>query len=205
MRQLFTAEGRRILRASWLLVAAALAAGAVIIAGTHWLLARELGDGAASSRRLKEAHARLESARRERDSFAESAEVFAKLTQRGLLRPENRLDLVERVNALRARHRLAALDYEIAPQRALTLSGGQAFAAIDVLASRVKIHARALHEGDAIGFVDDLARSPQGIYPVDRCALRRLELAGAETLAPRIEVDCSLEWITVREKRGGRG
>ena len=206
MSQVFTPEGRRRLRASWLLVGAALVAGVVIIAGTQGLLQRELSDGVASSRRLSEARSRVESARRERDNFQESADVFAKLTQRGLLKPESRLDLVERVNALRARHKLAALDYEIAPQRPLTLAGGQAFGAIDVLASRVKVHARALHEGDAIAFVDEISRNPQGIHPVDRCLFRRIELpSGAESLAPRIEVDCSLEWITVREKRGSRG
>jgi hypothetical protein len=77
------------------------------------------------------------------------------------------------------------------------------FASVDVLASRVKLKARALHEGDLIGFVDGLARTAQGFYPVDRCLVRRME-APAETLQPRVEAECTLEWITLKEKRAGR-
>jgi len=111
------------------------------------------------------------------------------------------MDLVELVNLLRARHQLAALDYEIAPQRPLQFAGGRYFASIDVLASRVKLRARALHEGDLLGFIDDLTRTPQGFYPVDKCVIRRVE-AAADTIQPRVEAECTLEWVTLREKRG---
>jgi len=73
-----------------------------------------------------------------------------------------------------------------------------------VLASRVKLRIRALHEGDVIDFVEALSRSQQGFYPVDRCALRRLEVTIVNTLQPRVEADCALEWITLKEKRGSR-
>jgi hypothetical protein len=128
--------------------------------------------------------------------------VFSTLVDRGMLQGERRLDLVELVNTLRARHQLAALDYDIAPQRPLTLAGGRGFGSIDVLASRVKLRARALHEGDVLAFIDDLTSTPQGFYPVDRCVMRRVE-APADTIQPRVEGECTLEWITLREKRRG--
>jgi len=83
----------------------------------------------------------------------------------------------------------------------LQFAGGRYFASIDVLASRVKLRARALHEGDLLGFIDDLTRTPQGFYPVDKCIIRRVE-APADTIQPRVEAECTLEWITLREKRG---
>ena len=73
---------------------------------------------------------------------------------------------------------------------------------MDVLASRVKLRARALHEGDIIGFIDALTRNPQGFYPVDRCTMRRVEVTDPESIQPRVEADCTLEWITLKEKRG---
>jgi hypothetical protein len=72
-----------------------------------------------------------------------------------------------------------------------------------VLASRVKLRARALHEGDVVAFVDELSRSRQGFYPVDRCVMRRIEGSG-EMLQPRVEADCWLEWITLKDKRANR-
>jgi hypothetical protein len=75
------------------------------------------------------------------------------------------------------------------------------FASVDVLASRVKLKARALHEGDILAFVDSLTRNPQGFYPIDRCSMKRIEVAAADSLQPRVEADCTLEWITLKEKR----
>ena len=106
------------------------------------------------------------------------------------------------VNALRSRHQLAALDYEIGPQRPLTLGNNRVYPSMDVLASRVKLKARALHEGDLVAFINELTAGRQGFYPIDRCVMRRIEVA--ETgLQPRVEAECALEWITLKEKRGG--
>ncbi len=200
MNHLFSAEGMRTLRLSWAVLALALLAGAGIVAGSHWYAQKEKRDSADSGRRLQEARTRLESARRERDSLQESADVFRTLVDRGLLQGERRLELVELVNTLRARHQIS-LDYEIAPQRPLALAGGRVFASVDVLASRVKMKARALHEGDILAFIDSLTRNPQGFYPIDRCSMKRIEVAAADSLQPRVEADCTLEWITLKEKR----
>jgi hypothetical protein len=202
MSQLFAPEGRRVLLPSWILLVVAIVSGAAIVAGSHLYLEKEKRDSAGSARRVLEARARLDGARRERDSLHESADVFRTLVERGLLQNERRLDMVELVNQLRTRHQLFALDYDIAPQRTLELPGGRMFNSLDVLSSRVKLRARALHEGDVLAFVSSLSQTPQGFYPVDRCLLRRVEGA-LDEVKPHVEADCTLEWITLREKRRG--
>ena len=204
MKVVFTREGFLAMRGAYAIVVVAIIAAAALVFGSQWYYDKEKRDNATAARRLQEARMRLDGARRERDSLQESSDVFRTLVDRGLLQSERRLDLVELVNALRARHQLASLDYEISPQRPLALAGGRVFSSVEVLASRVKLKVRALHEGDVIGFIDDLSRTPQGFYSVDRCAMRRLETAGAESLAPHVEADCALEWITLKEKRAGR-
>jgi len=198
----FSRGGLLALRGPIAILVLAIAAGGAVIGAAHWFAAKEKRESADSGRRLQEARSRVEGARRERDNLMQSAEVFRTLMDRGLLQGERRLDLVELVNSLRARHQLAALDYDIAPQRSLQLAGGRGFGSIDVLASRVKLRARALHEGDVLGFIDDLTTTPQGFYPVDRCTMRRIE-APADTIQPRVEGECTLEWITLKEKRRG--
>jgi hypothetical protein len=204
MKQVFSAEGFKSLRAAWILLVVSVAAGVGIVAGSQWYYEKELRDSATFGMRLKEARSRVDGARRERDSLHESSEVFRTLVEHGILQSERRLDLVELVNALRARHQLSTLDYEVAPQRLLQLSGGRSFASIDVLASRVKLKARALHEADIIGFMDSLTHTPQGFYPVDRCVLRRVEATNPDSIQPRVEAECTLDWITLREKRANR-
>ena len=202
MNPVFSREGSRALAASWVALALAIAAAVGIVLASNWYVQRERRENANAERRLQEARTRLEAARRERDSLQESSEVFRTLVERGLLQTERRLELVELVNALHTRHNLHGLDYEVAPQRPLQLSGGRVFNAVDVLASRVRLRARALHEGDVIAFVDELTRSRQGFYPVDRCIFKRLD-APADSLQPRIDAECWMEWITLKDKRGG--
>jgi hypothetical protein len=204
MSQVFSVGGFKALRVSWALLACAILASAGIVAGSHWYGQKEQRDRVDSGRRLQEARARVESARRERDSLKESADVFRTLVDRGMLQGERRLDLVELLQGLRVRYQLAAFDYEIAPQRALVLQGNRNYASVDILASRVKLRARALHEGDIVGFIDALEKNPRGFYPVDRCTLRRLDVADAASLQPRVEMECTLESITLREKHGSR-
>jgi hypothetical protein len=203
MSQVFSTEGWRSLRGSWLMLVGAAALGTLLVYGSHWYSLKEKRDSASSERLLRDARSRLDNARRERDNLNESADVFRTLVERGLLQREQRLDLVELVNTLRARHQLYTLDYEIAPQRTLQLAGGRVFASIDVLASRVDVKARALHEGDLLGFIGDLTQSRQGFYPVDHCTLRRIE-GDVQALKPHVEAACTLEWITLKDKHANR-
>lgn len=204
MRFVFSAEGTRTLRVSLAVLAVCIGASVGIVMGSRWYLDREKRDSASGHQRLQEARTRLDSARRERFSLQESSDTFRTLVERGLLQGEQRLEMVELVNALRTRHQLISLDYEMSPQRALQLPGGRAFAAVDVLASRVRLRMRALHEGDVVAFIEDLGQSRQGFYPLDRCALRRLEVSGSESLAPRVEAECAFEWITLKDKNANR-
>lgn len=204
MNQVFSRDGFKALRMSWGLLAVAIAACAGIIAASYWYAEKEKRDSLDMARRLGEARSRVDAARRERESLQESAEVFRTLVDRGVLQSERRLDVIELVNTLRARYQLAALDYEIAPQRILQLPGGRTFSSVDVLSSRVSLRARALHEGDLLGFFDGLEHNQQGFYLADHCTLRRLDVPEPMSLQPRVEADCTLEWVTLKEKHGGR-
>ena len=204
MSTVFSPGGWRTLGAWWAALAASAVVGAGLIAGSHWYLEREKRESANYEKRVREARSRLDTARRERDSMQQSADVFRTLVDHGMLQAERRLDLVELVNGLRGRYHLFGLDYEIAPQRTLALGGQRVFPTVDVLASRVKLRLRALHEGDVLGFVNDLTASREGFYPVDRCTLRRIEVLDPEALQPRVEAECTLEWITLRDKAGNR-
>jgi hypothetical protein len=204
MKQVFTAEGMRSLRTSAILLVLSVVAAVTFAVGSNFYLAREKRESLNFERRLQEARARLDGARRERDSQQESADVYRTLVERGLLQGERRLDLVEMVNALRARHHILALDYEIGAQRPLQLAGGRVFPGVEVLASRVKLRMRALHEGDVIALVEALAQSRHGFYPLDRCLMRRVEAPNPDVLQPRIEAECAFEWVTLKEKNAGR-
>ena len=200
----FTKDGFRSLRLAWALLGLALAAAAGIAWGSLAYLQKERRDDMASQRQLGEMRAKVEAARRERDDLRNSSVVFADLVSRGILKEESRLDLIERLDALKVKHRLMDLEYEIQPQRPLPLLGGRVFNAVDVLGSRVRIKAQALHEGEALAFIEDLVRPPTGFNPASRCTLARMTPGSPDAATARVEAQCTLEWISLRDKRGQR-
>jgi hypothetical protein len=197
-------EGFKTLKLAWALLALAVFVSTSFVVGSLWFLDRERKENTSSGVQLREAKARVEAARRERENLQESSAVFRTLVARGLLQAEKRLDLVEMLNALRTQNGVFAMDYEVSPQRALVLPGSRSFDSIDILASRVRLKVRTLHEGDLVDFIDGLSNGRQGLYPIDRCVLRRMDIAQPDAIQPRVEADCMMEWITLREKRGNR-
>ena len=204
MSAVFSREGTRRLQGSWIMLGLSIACAVALGIGGKLYLEHEKRTRLGAGQKLEQARSRLETARRERDNLRESADIFRTLVERGILQGERRLDMVELINGLRTREHLFALDYEISPQRALPLPGGRAYPAVEVLASRVKLRMRALHEGDVLGFVEGLTTSRQGFFPLDRCTMRRMEATSPDALMPRVEAECSFEWITLKDKNAGR-
>lgn len=201
MSQVFSRAGFRALRLAWALLAISIVAMAAFAYVSQWFLEHERGDSLFAEKKLREARARVEGAKRERDDLKASSVIFADLVNRGMLKEENRLDFIERLEQLRGQFRLAGLDYEISPQRPLALSGSRVFNTVDVLASRVKLKMLALHEGDLLGFVNAVDRPAKGFQHIEHCEIRRLDVAAGSAL-PRVEGECLLDWISIKEKRG---
>jgi hypothetical protein len=197
---MFSRIGLKALRAPLVTFVSFLAASVVIVAASHYYLEFERRDDKSSEGRMRTARARLDAIRKEREDMRTSAETFRELLDRGMLNEEKRLDLLEMVDRLKTEYHIVSLDYEVLPQRALQLPGGRAFHAIEVFSSRVRLKVQALHDGDLLGFIDGLVKQQRSFFNLDRCVVQRME-SGASGLYPRVEADCAMEWITVRDKR----
>jgi hypothetical protein len=200
----FSKQGFGHLRVAWLALGVATAVAIALALGSYWYLQNGKQESLASARRLQGARTLTDAVKREFEDLRVSSRLYEDLVNRGILQEESRLDLVERLDALRTRHKLLGLEYEIEPQRPLPLAGGRVFNAVDVMGSQVKLRAQALHEGDALAFLEDLAVPPRGFNPLDRCHLRRIERVGVELNSARVEADCTLEWISLKDKGTAR-
>lgn len=204
MNAVFSKEGRRALRVSWVLLALAVAVSAGLGYGSYWYLQKEKQENIASARRLQESRVRTEAVKREIEDLRTSSKVFQDLLDRGVLQEERRLDFIERLDQLKTRHQLASLEYDINPQRILPLPGGRVFNSLDVMGSQVKIRFKTLHEGDALAFLEELSSPPRGFNAMNRCHLLNVDRAGADMASPRVEANCALEWISLRDKGKAR-
>jgi hypothetical protein len=210
--------GVKALRFAVLVSLAGLGVAVFLIAGSYLYWQSEKSANAGSQRIVQEQRNRLEAIKRERDDLKGSEETYKSLIARGVFVPERRIDLVEALAELRKRHRLLGFEYDIFPQRTLKFGTGASYAAVDVMASRVRMKIQAYHDRDLVAFLDEFPRIQRGFFSLDKCAIKRAASAeqtaapaatgvveattattsGAPTAA--IEADCTMEWITLRNK-----
>ncbi|MBC7622909.1 MAG: hypothetical protein H7232_05960 [Aeromicrobium sp.] len=230
---IFTRAGFKALKFAYLVLFAGLAVGAFIVVGSYLYWQTEKKNDQQSQRALQDLRGRLNTAIRDREDLRGSEDTYKSLTARGMFLHEERFDLIEALAALKYRHQLAALTYEVAPQRPLRLASGAAYTGVNLFASRVKLKIRALHDADLVAFLDEFPRLQRGFFPLDRCAIKRNVLPPVVTPAPTtpseeevipasapvmatrptggnltvaaLEAECSLDWITLQRKGGDVG
>jgi len=185
----------------WPLVATllGLVTAGLFVGGSYFYLEQQKKDDVASKRRLQDANLRLSNANKDAEDLRDSQDAYQQLVANGIFQPERRLDWIEKLDALKVQHHLPLLEYHIDPQRTAVLPGGRVFASLDVFASRAHLKVRAYHDGDLVAFLDELGRSEHGFFPMDRCVMRTLDAPGA--LAPHIEAECNVDWVTLRDRR----
>ncbi|MEP7156688.1 MAG: hypothetical protein ABI905_12995 [Betaproteobacteria bacterium] len=211
------------LRFAGLVAISGLGVAAFLVGGSYLFWQSEKQSDAASQRGLQEVRNRLESLRRERADLEGSEETYKSLLARGAFAPERRLDFIETMAALKKRHKLLEVEYEVAPQRPLKFPSGTNYSAIAIMASRVHMKVQAYHDGDLAAFLDEFPRIQRGFFPIDKCIIRRagedtgaqpakqsstvagvpvtaVAVKSAAAITATLEAECTLEWITLVDK-----
>lgn len=153
--------------------------------------------GVTTAAQFGEVKQRLARATEEEREIRENLQQYQALIAHGIVGTEKRLDWVDTVTAIKSDRRLFNINYNIAPQKELDYPGFGKNAGVKFMASRVKMSLNLLHEGDLLGFIDDLAQRGKPYLSVRSCNLRRAPRASGTTLAPRLEADCAFDLITI--------
>ncbi len=106
MSAVFSKDGVRGLRISWVLLALAVVSAAAVAFGSYWFLQQEKRDGLTLAKRLQQSKARNDAVKREIEDMRASSKVFQDLLDRGILQEGSRLDFIERLDQLKNSHRL---------------------------------------------------------------------------------------------------
>jgi hypothetical protein len=142
---------------------------------------------------------------RARDEQAEiSAKIgrFGELAAAGIVGEERRLEWVERIREIRSVRRLYDLQYEIAPQRPLDANAAPGNSgSFEFMSSTMRLQLDLLHEQDLIHFLDDLEHSVSAFVRPERCSVERSGAAGPAGSIALLKAECTLDWITIRERK----
>ena len=130
---------------------------------------------------------------------------FLELRRKGLIGEERRLDWVEAIRQIQQRRRLLPLSYEIEPQQPYLLETQLSMGDYQLRGSRMALRMDLLHELDLFHFLTDLRQV--GTFTVQDCVIRRASNAGTAPLAPTLNAECTLNWVTltVRPAVSSRG
>lgn len=197
-----------LIRLRWSLVFLLLALLLGFAAATS---SRKLVENAQTERRQLETQqrdirARLSRAPEEERELRTKIALFQQLQERGIIGQEERLNWVEQIAGIKAARRLFDFQYEIAPQKPLgdaLLPGGAVAGDYEFVASTMSLQMPLLHENDLLGFLADLRQTVHAHLLVRNCAIERMAQAQTQDRggAAQLRAVCTIDWITLREKR----
>lgn len=204
MAATFSKDDFRRIRLSLAAAVVMLAAGGALVYASMQLNQAEKKSRTAAQAKRLDNQGRLARARDEELEIKKKIARYNDLSARGIFGEERRLDWVERIRAIKNERKLFDIQYEITPQQtidAATLPG--ASASYEFLSSTMQMRMKLLHEEDLLNFIGDLRTTAQAFIRVRRCDVERLPKATSEVrgLPPQLAADCTIEWITVRERK----
>lgn len=137
----------------------------------------------------------------------ERIEVYRQLRDLHIIGRERRLDWADSIQRIRLDREMLDVKYRIEPQKVLASIPAKPGRVIFNVSS-MKVDLALLHEGDLLGFLDDLRNAGNAYVSVRRCAINRSGAAapptGASILTPRLRAECQIDLITVMDS-GAKG
>ncbi len=195
----FAAADFKKLALPFLLALILSAAGAALI----WSVNRQL---AADTRRFAtvksdrvQAREKLARISEEEREVKERIEVYRRLRELHIIGKERRLDWADAIKRIRINREMLDVRYRIEPQKLLTSIPAKP-GNVEFNVSAMKLELALLHEGDLLGFIDDLRGAGNAYVSVRKCTVVRsvaAAQAAVPTLTPRLRAECEIDLITV--------
>lgn len=148
-----------------------------------------------AQQQVTDARAKVSAARDDQANMATYTKEYSAIQRREIIGDEQRLNLIEALEALRKRNRVLDFKYTIAPQqpyKPLTAVNGGNF---DLKYSPMKLQIDLLHEGQLINLFESLRNEMNGWFILDQCSLDRSPSTYAQ-----LKADCSGGWLTMKNR-----
>ena len=194
-------SGKRLV-APAVVAALLVAVGGVAIVLSQQMLQKGRAEQTKATADREAAQNRLARTTDEEREIREKLVDYQKLRSRGLIGEERRADWVERIAEIKSARKLFDVKYTIEPQRPADYPGLAAAGDIEFLASQMKVVLALLHEEDLFRFIEDLRGALSSHVLVRSCTVSRLDGAAADRgVGPRLRADCTIDLVTIRDRK----
>ena len=178
---------------------ALLAAGVTLIWTAQRALVQENRKLVTAQAERRQAQERLMRRAHEEREVRDHIEVYERLKELRIIGEERRLEWIEAIARIRAQRELLDLRYQVERQKVLkTLPGSPA--GLELRSSGMNVELALLHEGDLLGFLEDLRASGNAFYSVRSCTITRTGPAiPPASIAPRLRAVCQIDLLTLAQ------
>ncbi|MBI5922091.1 MAG: hypothetical protein HY847_10670 [Betaproteobacteria bacterium] len=140
-----------------------------------------------------EIQGKLANAQNEEQELREKFARYQSIEARGYIGGEKRLDWVEQMRKIKTNRKLLDVQYELQPQKVLEPNNS----GYDFMVSNMRLQMQLLHEEDLLNFLADLRDNIRAYTNVKSCNVTRQTILGSTA---QLVADCSIDWITLRER-----
>ncbi|MGQ0522812.1 MAG: hypothetical protein ACT4P8_04010 [Betaproteobacteria bacterium] len=151
---------------------------------------------------LKEARNRLYQSGEEREIITRYLDRYFQLQRIGFVGEEQRINWLDGLRVANQATELFGVEYQISEQRAYSYATEFSPGQIELHQSIMKLRFGLLHEGDLTRFFNALAQAGAGIFYIDQCVVKRIDVAAALRYQPNLAAECELSWLTARPTGG---
>jgi len=149
----------------------------------------------AAQKQLTEMRNKLNAARDDQENMSTYTKEYSAIQRREIIGEEQRLNLIEGLEALRKRNRVVDFKYAIAPQQPYKPAPALDSGNFDLKLSPMTMQIQLLHEGQLINLFDSLRREMNGWFILEKCTLERNPGATAQ-----LKADCAGGWLTLKNR-----
>lgn len=193
----FAKDGYPLIRKALLTFAIVMALSIAVVAICRFLLLKIEPDRAQAQAIQNAAREKFNEAESERIEIRDFQPKFTQLQERGFYGKENRLFMLELIKGIQETRRLLPISYEFSPQQLLPVEPTILATSLELHVTRIVLHFGLLHELDLFHFLRDMR--DKGFYTAKECKITPSNIVSEESLAARLNAECTLYWVTVDE------
>lgn len=193
----FSKDGYPLVRRALITFGIVLAISIAIVASCRFVLLKIEPDRVQAQALQNAAREKFNQAESERIEIRDFQPKFTHLRERGFYGEENRLSMLELIKSIQQNRRLLPISYEFSPQQLVPLDPTLLATSLELHVTRIGLRMGLLHELDLLYFLSDLRA--KGFYTAKECTLTPVNTSQTEALAPRLNAECTLYWVTVGE------
>ena len=149
---------------------------------------------------LNQARQKFQSSGLEKDTIIQYLPAYNDLLATGFVGEERRIEWIEALRNIHAKHKLFSIDYSIGLQEVYKPSFLPNLGNFRLNRSVMSLKLDMLHEGDMLAIIDGL-REQTTPFIVRDCKIQRPigAVVNSKNVAANMQAECEIDWLTLRD------